>query len=118
MAKRLIDTLVQTKGWSAVQRFPYELKDANGTIIATVWLKPLTLAEGNDLKGGDKDELALRYICKSVFTQESEGERAFDVAEIAKMKRELSSLMINDLATAVLSAGKPPDNFIEEEKKD
>lgn len=120
----IIEKLTQAKGWSVSTRFPYELKDSDGNLIETVWIKPLSRAESNQLRGnavnGIDDDFSLKMLIKSLYKDKSGNEKVFDNADLAIIKRELSTTFLNDLEMAVINAGKPPDTakFIEDEKKD
>lgn len=118
--KRLVDKLAAAPGWSITQRYEYDLVDSEGNLIQTVWLKPLTLMETAKARDNAKDnqELSLRMLVQSVYLQKVGGERAFEFADVPKLKRELSATMINEVEMAILQAGKPPDNYVKEEKKD
>ncbi len=121
MALKLIDRLVKSSGWSVATRFPYELVDAEGVLIETIWLRPLSRAEVTNIRnsaGDNVSEISLRMICSSCYMTASGADKAFDITELPKLNRELSSAMLNNLETALLNIDKPASNLIETEKKD
>lgn len=115
--KRLIDRLTTARGWSTRTRFPYEIKDAEGQLIQKVWIKPLSRAETKTLAEGDPSDISFKMLVKAVFLSETGSDRAFEMAEIPQLKKEISSALLNDLELALLNAGKPAPGDLEQEKK-
>lgn len=117
---RLIDKLTTAKGWSVKEKYPYDLKDGAGNLIETIYLKPLSrashkkISEAIAAKGGDNSTLATRMMVESAYL--ADGSKAFEVADIPTLTREISASQLNDLEMAVLNAGRDLD--VDDEKKD
>lgn len=115
-SQRLIDRLTQAKGWSVQEKYPYEIKDAAGETIETVYIKPLSRAQHKKISEAETDtsRLATRFLVESAYLED--GSKAFEVADIPTLMREVSATQLNDLEMAVLNAGRSLN--VEAEKKD
>lgn len=114
--QRLIDRLTAAKGWSVQEKYPYDIKDSAGDVIETVFIKPLSRAQHKKIADIETDtsRLATRFLVESAYL--ADGEKAFEVADIATLMREVSATQLNDLEMAVLNAGRSLN--VEAEKKD
>lgn len=115
-SQRLIDRLTTAKGWSVQEKYPYDIKDSAGDVIETVYLKPLSRAQHKKISESETDtsRLATRFLVESAYL--ADDTKAFDVADIPTLMREVSATQLNDLEMAVLNAGRSLN--IEAEKKD
>jgi hypothetical protein len=116
-SKRLIDRLKEAEGWNVKQRYPYEIKDANGDVIETVYFRPRTRAirkKVQALKPKDGAEHITHMLIQSAELED--GSKAFDLGDFDVLHREINEVQLEALEVFMVNVGAT--KTLEEEKKD
>jgi hypothetical protein len=116
-SKRLIDRLKEAEGWNVKQRYPYEIKDANGEVIETVFFYPRTRAvrkKVQSLKPKDAAEYTTQMLIQSAELED--GSKAFELGDFDVLQREISEAQLDEIELFMINVGATAT--VEDEKKD
>jgi hypothetical protein len=116
-SKRLIDRLKEAEGWNVRQRYPYEIKDANGEVIETVYFRPRTRAvrkKVQALSPKDAAEYTTQMLIQSAELED--GSKAFELGDFDVLQREISEAQLDEIELFMINAGATAT--VEDEKKD
>lgn len=116
-SKRLIDRLKQAEGWHVRDRYPYEIKDAHGDIIETVYFRPRTRAvrkKVQSLSPKDAAEYTTQMLIQSAELED--GSKAFELGDFDVLQREINEAQLDEIELFMINAGATAT--VENEKKD
>lgn len=116
-SKRLIDRLKEAEGWHIRNRYPYELKDASGKVIETLYFRPRTRAlrkKIQSLSPKDAAEYTTQMLIQSAELED--GTKAFELGDFDALQREISEAQLDELELFMINAGATAT--VEAEKKD
>lgn len=116
-SKRLIDRLKAADGWHVRTRYPFDIKDANGAVIETVYFRPRTRAvrkKVQSLSPKDAAEYTTHMLIQSAELED--GSKAFELGDFDVLQREISEAQLDELELFMINAGT--SSTVEDEKKD
>lgn len=116
-SKRLIDRLKEADGWHVRTRYPFDIKDANGAVIETVYFRPRTRAvrkKVQSLSPKDAAEYTTHMLIQSAELED--GSKAFELGDFDVLQREISEAQLDELELFMINAGA--SSTVEDEKKD
>lgn len=116
-SKRLIDRLKAADGWHVRTRYPFEIKDASGAVIETVYFRPRTRAvrkKVQSLSPKDAAEYTTHMLIQSAELED--GSKAFELGDFDVLQREISEAQLDELELFMINAGA--SSTVEDEKKD
>jgi len=116
-SKRLIDRLKAADGWHVRTRYPFDIKDANGAVIETVYFRPRTRAvrkKVQSLSPKDAAEYTTHMLIQSAELED--GSKAFELGDFDVLQREISEAQLDELELFMINAGA--SSTVEDEKKD
>lgn len=116
-SKRLIDRLKAADGWHVRTRYPFDIKDANGAVIETVYFRPRTRAvrkKVQSLSPKDAAEYTTHMLIQSA--ELDDGSKAFELGDFDVLQREISEAQLDELELFMINAGA--SSTVEDEKKD
>ena len=95
--KRTIDLLVESFDLSV--RRKYEIKNANGEIVTTLYFPPITRFDrqkAQQLAGTDEAlTISTQLLCK--VAQKEDGTPAFDMSDAPMLQRQIPEKILNDI---------------------
>ena len=99
------------------QKYLYELKDGNETILQIYW-HPLTIAEREAIQkktnSNDANDYALQMMIEKAL--DKEGTKLFQDGDKASLRREIEASILEEIQLAMISAGA--DKEVKEAKAD
>ena len=114
--QRPVDILVGA--FDLNERRKFDIKKEDGTLVLTVYFKPITRADrkrATALAGSDEAlEISTQLLCQ--MAELEDGTKAFASADAAKLQRELPENVLNELELFLFGLGAPP--LLEEAKND
>jgi hypothetical protein len=115
--KRLIDRLKEAEGWQVQTRYPYELKDAKGEVIETLYFRPRTRAVRKKVQSMNPKDAAEYTTYMLINSAElADGSKAFELGDFDILQREISESQLDELELFMINAGASAT--LEDEKKD
>ena len=124
---RIIDLLRKADGWQAGVRYPYELKDADDNVLATLYFPVRSRAVTIELQAyvaglepKNSSESATHWLIKTA--QLEDGNPAFSLGDFSDLRAQLSDNLLGELEVFAINPYKIPKKSlpekIEDEKKD
>lgn len=114
--QRPVDLL--TGAFDLNQRRRFDVKNNDGTVVLSLYFKPITRADrkrATTLAGSEEAlEISTQMLCQ--MAELEDGSKAFATADVAKLQRELPESVLNDLELFLFGLGG--DTNLDEAKKD
>ncbi len=113
---RAVDLL--TGAFDLNQRRRFDVKNDDGTVVLSLYFKPITRADrkrATTLAGSEEAlEISTQMLCQ--MAELEDGTKAFAAADAAKLQRELPESVLNELELFLFGLGQPP--LLDEAKND
>jgi hypothetical protein len=120
---RVIDLLLQSEGWKSGVRHPYELKDADGKLIVTLYFpvrsRAVTMEIHNYVKSlepKNDSEGVTHWLIKTA--QLENGEPAFSIGDFNDLRAQLPDDLLGDLELFAIKPHALPKKKLPEQIKD
>lgn len=115
-SKRLIDRLKEAEGWHVKTRHSFDLKDASGNVIETLYFRPRTRAvrkKIQELEPKSASDYTTYMLIQSA--EMEDGTKAFESGDFDVLQREISEAQLDELELFMINAGT--EVTVEEAKK-